>query len=271
MNINRYGIFVKKEQQDVKLLLARIFGNAISISEFNTILSYKSCNINRNEFMSRIDKELCLARCLNQINIQEDEIKIAELYDALTKMCESQDQNMLIEGIFKTIFYLSDDTIEYLKENYLIVLVLIFSYLSKENAMYNQNKNITMKQNILRDIFINKNGLQLCDYNISNEILQKTLEQISILKSIIEKKQKKEVTIYELLDGYKNLNIKRLYKWRFNNESMPYFSNETLVKKYGYTEALTYEYYLKEARPNMAIFSLKHSQGKLIGNISCRR
>ncbi|PBC28068.1 Spatacsin [Apis cerana cerana] len=267
----RYGIFVKKEQQDVKLLLARIFGNAISISEFNTILSYKSCNINRNEFMSRIDKELCLARCLNQINIQEDEIKIAELYDALTKMCESQDQNMLIEGIFKTIFYLSDDTIEYLKENYLIVLVLIFSYLSKENAMYNQNKNTTMKQNILRDIFINKNGLQLCDYNISNEILQKTLEQISILKSIIEKKQKKEVTIYELLDGYKNLNIKRLYKWRFNNESMPYFSNETLVKKYGYTEALTYEYYLKEARPNMAIFSLKHSQGKLIGNISCRR
>lgn len=186
----RYGIFVKKEQQDVKLLLARIFGNAISISEFNTILSYKSCNINRNEFMSRIDKELCLARCLNQINIQEDEIKIAELYDALTKMCESQDQNMLIEGIFKTIFYLSDDTIEYLKENYLIVLVLIFSYLSKENAMYNQNKNTTMKQNILRDIFINKNGLQLCDYNISNEILQKTLEQISILKSIIEKKTK---------------------------------------------------------------------------------
>lgn len=265
----RYGIFVKKEQQDIKLLLARIFGNAISISEFNTILSYKSCNINRNEFMNRIDKELCLARCLNQINIQED--KIAELYDALTKMCENQDHNMLIEGIFKTIYYLSDDTIEYLKENYLIVLVLIFSYLSKENAMYNQNKSRTMKQDILRDIFINKNGLQLCDYNISNEILQNTLEQISILKFIIEKKQKKEVTIYELLDGYKNLNIKRLYKWRFNNEPMPYFSNETLVKKYGYTEALTYEYYLKEARPNMAIFSLKHSQGKLIGNISCRR
>ncbi|KAK1131494.1 hypothetical protein K0M31_017777 [Melipona bicolor] len=269
----RYGIFIEKEQRDVKLLLARIFGSAMTISEFNTILSYKSCNINKTEFMKKIDKELCLAHCLNETSTEEDKTKIAELYDALTKMCESQGefQNILIDGIFKTIYYFSDDVAEYLKQNYLIVLVLILLYLSRESTIYNKNKNTVPKESILKNIFTDKNDLQLCGYSISNEVLRNTLKQVPILESIIEKKPKTEVTVYELLDGYENLNVKQLYKWRFNNEPMPHFSNETLVKMYGYTEVLTYEYYLNQARPNMAVFSLKHSQGKLIGNVSSRR
>ncbi|KAF3424657.1 hypothetical protein E2986_01902 [Frieseomelitta varia] len=261
----RYGIFIEKEQRDVKLLLARIFGSAMTISEFNTILSYKSCNINKTEFMKKIDKELCLAHCLSETNTEKDKTKIAELYDALTKMCECQEefQDILIDGIFKTIYYFSDDVAEYLEQNYLIVLVLILLYLSRESTIYNKNKNTVPKEN--------KTDLQLCGYSISNEVLRNTLKQVPILESIIEKKPKKEVTVYELLDGYENLNVKQLYKWRFNNEPMPHFSNEILVKMYGYTEVLTYEYYLNQARPNMAIFSLKHSQGKLIGNVSSRR
>ncbi|XP_050480517.1 spatacsin isoform X1 [Bombus huntii] len=269
----RYGVFVEREQRDVKLLLARIFASAMTIAEFNTILSYKSCNINKTEFMKKIDKELCLAHCLSETSTQEDETKIIELYDVLTKMCENQEplQDILTEGIFKTIYYLSDDVTEYLKQNYLIVLVLIFSYQSRESAICNQDKGTVLKKITLKSIFTSKNPLQLCNYDISNEVLQNTLKQVPILESIIKKEPKNKVTMYELLDGYKNLNVKQLYKWRFNNEPMPHFSNETLVKKYGYTEDLTYKYYLKEARPNMAIFSLKHSQGKLIGNVSSRR
>ncbi|KAK9299148.1 hypothetical protein QLX08_007765 [Tetragonisca angustula] len=269
----RYGIFIEKEQHDVKLLLARIFGSAMTISEFNTILSYKSCNINKTEFMKKIDKELCLAHCSSETSTEKDKTKIAELYDALTKMCECQEefQDILIDGIFKTIYYFSDDAAEYLEQNYLIVLVLILLYLSRESTIYNKNKNTVPKESILKSIFTDKNDLQLCGYSISNEVLRNTLKQVPILESIIEKKPKKEVTVYELLDGYQNLNVKQLYKWHFNNEPMPHFSNETLVKMYGYTEVLTYEYYLNQARPNMAIFSLKHSQGKLIGNVSSRR
>lgn len=245
----------------------------MTISEFNTILSYKSCNINKTEFMKKIDKELCLAHCLSETSTQEDETKIIELYDVLTKMCENQEplQDILTEGIFKTIYYLSDDVTEYLKQNYLIVLVLIFLYQSRESAICNQDKDTVLKEITLKNIFTSKNPLQLCNYDISNEVLQNTLKQVPILESIIKKEPKNKVTMYELLDGYKNLNVKQLYKWRFNNEPMPHFSNDTLVKKYGYTEDLTYKYYLKEARPNMAIFSLKHSQGKVIGNVSSRR
>lgn len=245
----------------------------MTISEFNTILSYKSCNINKSEFMKKIDKELCLAHCLSETSTEKDKTKIAELYDALTKMCECQEelQDILIDGIFKTIYYFSDDVAEYLKQNYLIVLVLILLYLSTESTIYNKNKNTVPKESILKSILTDKNDLQLCGYSISNAVLRNTLKQVPILESIIEKKPKKEVTVYELLDGYENLNVKQLYKWRFNNEPMPHFTNETLVKMYGYTEVLTYEYYLNQARPNMAIFSLKHSQGKLIGNVSSRR
>ncbi|KOC59819.1 Spatacsin [Habropoda laboriosa] len=268
----RYGVFAQKEKQDVKLLLARIFSSAMTISELNTILSYKSCNITKTEF-KRIDKELCLARCLNQTDTQVDKSKITKLYDALTQMCESQQpfEDALIEGIFKTIFYLSDDVNEYLKQNYLIVLVLIFSYLSKNNITNNQNKDTHIRENILKDIFTNQNDLQLGAYSISNEVLQHTLKQVPILECIIKNKQKEEVTMYDLLDGYKNLNVKHLYEWRFNNEPMPHFSNEALAKKYGYTETLTYEYYLKEARPTMALLTLKRSQGKVIRNTFSRR
>ncbi|XP_012135133.2 spatacsin isoform X4 [Megachile rotundata] len=268
----RYGIFLEKERQDIKLMLGRIFSNAMTLSEFNKVLLHKSCNINRTEFMQNVEKELCLAHCLNETSTQEDKVKIGELYDALTKMCEGEEQceDMLIEGIFKTIHYFADDVDEYLKQNYLIVLVLIFSYLSKESKI-NQNKNTEMKESILQDIFLSKNNLQLGSYSVSNDVLQNTLKHVPLLERVVENKPKKETTMYELLDGYKNLNTKQLFKWRFNDEPMPHFSNDALIKKYGYTESLTYEYYLKEARPTMAIFSLKHSQGKLIGNIFSRR
>ncbi|XP_076620109.1 spatacsin isoform X1 [Colletes latitarsis] len=263
----RYGIFVQREKQDIKLILARIFGSAITLSEFNTILLHKTCNINKTDFFQIIDKELCLAHCLTEEHTQEDEFRLLELFDILKQMCESQEhvEDILIEGIFKTINYLSDDINEFLKQNYLVVLVLIFSYLSKENIANNKN------ENILKSIFTSEDDLQLGAYSISNEVLQNTLRHVPILQNIIENKPKKEVTIYQLLDGYKNLNVKQLFKWRLNNEEMPHFSDETLIKKYGHTEALTYEYYLKEARPNMAILSLKHSQRKLVKSVSSRR
>lgn len=268
----RHGVFEQKEKRDIKLMLRRIFGSAMTLSEFNKILSRETCNINKTEFLQSIDKELCLAHCSKEIDSQEEKVKVAELFDALTNMSENQDhcEDALIEGTFKTIHYLSDDVDEYLKQNYLIVLVLLFSYLSKDSVANNQYKDTEIKEDILKSIFTSKDDLQLGAYSISNEALQNTLKHVPILQHIIEDKPKKEVTMYELLDGYKNLNVKQLFKWRFNNEPMLHFSNETLVKRYGHTEALTYEYYLKEARPNMAILSLKHYQGKVIRSVSSR-
>ncbi|XP_031835040.1 spatacsin isoform X2 [Nomia melanderi] len=269
----RYGIFIHKEKQDIKLMLARIFGSAMTLSQFNTVLSHKTCNINKTEFFKTVDKELCFARCLNEIHTQLDKNKIVKLFDVLTKMCNSEEQfeDTLIEGLFETIYYLTDDVNEFLKHNYLIVLILIFSHLSRENVTNNRSIKIEMNKNVLENIFISKDNLQLGTYNISNEVLQSTLKHMPIFQYILENKSKNEITIYELLDDYKNLNVKQLFKWRFNNEPMPHFSNETLVKKYGHSEALTYEYYLKEARPNMAVLSLKHSQGKLVNSISSTR
>ncbi|XP_053975278.1 spatacsin isoform X1 [Hylaeus volcanicus] len=269
----RYGIFVQKEKQDIKLLLARIYGSAMTLSEINTIFLHKTCNINNTEFFQTIDKELCLVHCLTEKHTREDKLKVLDLFNILTQMCENQEQfeDILIEGIFKTIHYLSDDINEFLKQNYLIVLVLIFSYLSKENIAISQNKDIAPKGNILKRIFTSETDLQLNNYSISNQIIQSILQHVPILQHIVENKPKKEVTMYELLDGYKNLIVKQLFKWRFNDEQMPNFSSTVLVKKYGHTESLTYEYYLKEARPNMAILSLKHSQGKLVKTVSSRR
>ncbi|XP_076280997.1 spatacsin [Lasioglossum baleicum] len=269
----RYGIFVQKEKENIKLMLARIFGSAMTLSQFDAALSCKTSNIDRKEFFETVDKELRFARCLNEIHTEQDEEKIVKLFSVLTKMCNDQEQfeDTLMEALFETIHYLCDDVNEFLKQNYLIVLLLIFVYLLKENRANNQSNCTAMKGSILKDIFTRKDDLQVGDYNISNEVLQSTLKQIPTLQYIIENKPKKEATMYELLDGYKNLNVEHLFKWRFSNEPMPRFSNETLVKKYGHTDSLTYEYYLKEARPSMAILSLKQCQRKRVKSVFSRR
>ncbi|XP_076375987.1 spatacsin isoform X2 [Megalopta genalis] len=269
----RYGIFVQKEKENIKLMLTRIFDSAMTLSQFGTVLSLETCNINKTEFFKSVDKELCLARCLNENHTEQNQIKVVKLFDVLTRMCNNQEQfeDTLTEGLYETIHYLSDDLNEFLKQNYLIVILVIFLYLSKENVANSQSINTEVHRNILKTIFMREDNLQIAAYNISTEVLQSTLKQVPILQHIIENKPRKEATMYDLLNGYKNLNVKQLFKWRFNNEVMPHFFNETLVKKYGHTETLTYEYYLKEARPNMAIFNLKHSQRKLVKSVSSRR
>ncbi|XP_078044398.1 LOW QUALITY PROTEIN: spatacsin [Augochlora pura] len=269
----RYGIFLQKEKESIKLTLRRIFDSAMTLSQFGAVLSLETCNINKTEFFRSIDKELCLARCLNENHTEQDRIKMVKLFDVLTRMCNNQEQSVdaLIEGLYETIHYISDDVNEFLKQNYLIVILVVFSYLTKENVANNESIDAEANRSILKSIFTREDNLEIGAYSISTEVLQSTLKQVPILQHIIEDKPKKEATMYDLLDGYKNLNVKQLFQWRFNNETMPHFSNESLVKKYGHTEILTYEYYLKEARPSMAIFNLKHYRGKFLKSVSSRR
>ncbi|KAG7198542.1 hypothetical protein KM043_005909 [Ampulex compressa] len=211
----RYGVFTRNERENIKLILARIYGTAITLEEFETILSRKSCNINKTEFLEAIDRESCLMHCLSDTSTEED---------------KTRSENITPEG------------------------------------------NTEAPEDTLRCMFTKQSGLEIGGKMISYEVLQNTLKKVPILQYVIEnEKEKDDLTMYELLDGYKNFNVKQFFKWRFNNEAMPHFSDESLVKKYGYKERLTYGYYLKEGRPNMAIHSLKHIERKLFANVSSHR
>ncbi|EZA52114.1 Spatacsin [Ooceraea biroi] len=189
-------------------------------------------------------------------------------------MCNTRDhhEDALTRGIVESIDYISDDFDVYLKKDYLTSLTLIFLRLWQMRSTYNE-ANTSVKKKLIRDIFTSKVDLQIDDAHvISQDALQSTLTHVPTLQRIIEdQSETNEITVYELLDGYRNLNTKLLFKWRFKNEPLPSFTSESLIKKYGHQETLTYGYYLKEGRPNMAAHSLKRVQAKLLGNISAQR
>jgi len=269
----RYGIYTKEEKNDSQLILNRSFGCGITLKELNEILSLASCNINKTEFLQSIDQQLCLAHCSQNCQTQEDNVKLEKLYNALTNMCNARDnyEDALLHGIVESIDYISDDFNAYLKTNYLVSLTLIFLRLwQARNASCNEAN--SSEKITLRDIFTNKAVLKIGNRVISQEVLQSTLAHLPTLQCIFEdQSEKDDITVYDLLDGYKNLNAKAFFKWRFNNEPMPSFTNENLIKKYGHQETLTYGYYLKEGRPNMALHCLTHAQAKLPGNVSPHR
>lgn len=265
---------IKEEENDLKLLLSRFFSSGITLEEVSeVILPLASCNIHKTEFLQTVDRQLCLTHCVQKCHTPEDNSRLTELFNVLTDMCNTQNcyEEALMHGIVESIDYVSDDLTDYLKVNYLISLTLIFLQLWRgRSTLFNETN--TLKSKLIRDIFSNANGLKINAHIIPQEVLQSTLTHVPALQYIIEHRTKKtEITMYELLDGYRNLNIKLLFKWRLKNEAMPAFANENLIKKYGYKETLTYGYYLKEGRPNMAVHSLKHTQAKLFGNVSSQR
>lgn len=270
----RYGIYAKGEKDNLKLILNRSFGCGVTLEELSATLSLPSCNIDKTEFFQNIDKQLCLTHCSQSCHTQEDNLKFKKLFDVLTDMCNARDnyEDALQHGIVQSIDYISDDFNAYLKANYLITLTLIFLRLWQTRSEPCDEANSSEKNTLMRDIFTNKTVLKIDERVISQEVLQFTLTHMPRLKCIIEDQdEKNNITVYDLLDGYRNLNSKLVFKWRLKNEPLPTFTNENLIKKYGYQETLTYGYYLKEGRPNMALHSLTHAQAKLLGNVSSHR
>lgn len=270
----RYGIYIKKEKNDLKLILNRSFGCGITLEELDTILSLPSCNIDKTEFLRNVDQQLCLTHCSQECHTEEDNLKLTQLFNVLTDMCNAKDhyEDALIRGIVESINFISDDFNAYLKTNYLASLALIFLRFSQMRSALGNEANTSEKSKLMRDIFTNKVVLKIGEHVISQEVLQFALAHIPNMQGIIEDQTKKDdITVYELLNGYKNLNAKQFFKWRFKNEPMPAFTNENLIKKYGHQEILTYRYYLKEGRPNMAAYTLEYAQVKLLGNVSSQR
>lgn len=267
----RYGIFTKTEKDNLKLMLARIFSNQLTLQDFEKVLSYESCNINKIEFLENININYYL---MQQNHTIETTLKVKNLYSILNRMSDPQCDTLdtITDAILENIHYISDNLTDFLKENYLISFALVFlQYLKVDTTSSSTSKNIEITHDNFKNMLNDKCGLQIGSNTVPYEVLCNTLEHIPIVRRIIENRSKEnDITMYELLDGCQKFSARSFFKWRFNNGPIPHFSNESLAKKYGYKETLTYAYYLKEGRPNMALYTLKHPQGKSLGTISSR-
>ncbi|XP_047365730.1 spatacsin isoform X2 [Vespa velutina] len=267
----RYGIFTKTEQDNLKLMLARIFSSQLTLQDFEKILTYESCNINKIEFLNNININYYL---MQQNYTIETTSKVKNLYNILNRMSDSQCDilDTITDAIVQNIHYISDNLTDFLKENYLISFALVFlQYCKIDTISGSINENIELTRDNFKNMLNNKCGLEIGANTVPYEILCNILEHIPIVRHIIQSRSKEnDITMYELLDGCQKFTARSFFKWRYNNGPIPHFSNESLAKKYGYKETLTYAYYLKEGRPNMALYTLKHPQGKSLGTISSR-
>ncbi|KAL7289760.1 hypothetical protein TKK_0016361 [Trichogramma kaykai] len=262
--LSSYGIFSPSECKNAKLILSRLFGECYTLSEIPSILLKTTCNVEKNDFFSKIDTIRISRDYADTGNISEINVKNKALFDSMKKMCThltTDDIKDLVEtGISETINYLSDCATTYLMENPVIAFTLIFLH-------YSRCKQSTS----LREIFNDRNdsGIQLKTINISKNVLDSVISQLSYLKYETETKAaKSSITMYQLLDGCEKFQSPIFFKWRFKQAKMLDFSNEKLAKKYGHKEQLNYIYYLKEGRPNMAINMLKQDRLTTGGSLS---
>ena len=250
--------------------MSRLFNNSTTPSAFHSILSKESCNINKYDFLQKLDA-VKYSRIHLDDGTQKSDAKNKKLWDTLSEMCHENSESLEVfeQAILQTIFYISEDPAEFLKENHVIVFTLILLQDLKKQLSIDDGT-VPMK-NSLKELFMAEDGLRIGHMMIPKELLQNILDRLPDLKTEIEGKSLQNcVTMYQLLDGYKKLDSSRVFKWRQKNKKMPNFFSEYLVNKYGHKEKLTYMNYLKESRPNMAFSILCRQNEKPLSSFSSK-
>ncbi|XP_053405680.1 spatacsin-like isoform X2 [Mercenaria mercenaria] len=103
---------------------------------------------------------------------------------------------------------------------------------------------------------------------LSSETVEGALQgypklQVTLFPASVTDLPHTDVSVYQLLIGNAPFDPAKLFGWQTTNtcagedsiQEMPYFSHSGLVAKYGYSEHLKYNYYLKQARPSFAFIT----------------
>lgn len=243
------------------MTLSRLFSDCKTPSEFSSILSSDHCTVEAELFFQKLFSILYYRTAVQETSHENQRLQDSKVFDILTEICKCRDDNksLVQKAIVETVRMLSDDLNKFFIDNPLIILSLGFLEYLKSGDEPTEGRSIELK-----DIFSNENGLNVNSVTISAEIFRESLVKLLYLnKSMMDDTRENDITMYQLLNGYKNFDVQRLFKWRMRKEAMPNFTSENLIKKYGRREKLTYAYYLKEARPSMAAYVLQQQQGNL--------
>ncbi|CAD6223033.1 GSCOCG00005360001-RA-CDS [Cotesia congregata] len=271
-SIDTYGVFLKKEQEDIKLTLSRLFSASIIPSEFNKILSKEHCCVNVNAFYQNIFSIVYHQKIVNEdfdYDVHLQEKKLLYLLRDISKS-SNIDQKDIINAIFQTINNVTNDLSGYLQSNpYLVLTLIIIKYQNDCYLMQQQDGNNKLMN--FKD-YIHGYDMVIEDLTIKKEVIDEILKCLPYLKDILGENllERNDISMYQLINGFNNLNVQELFKWRNKNEPLPSFTSEHLIKKYGHKEKLTYKYYLKELRPSMAAYILQKQRSKISNSISSK-
>lgn len=245
-DLSRFGVFCDKDSENFLKILWRLY-QSNNIQNTFQIIRRTTSNISEKHFLTLLVNycvenkyHSIMSSCVENFDIFEDCIKDnkhLELILDFRKLIHEFNERNLRSNILKVSQFLSDDLEDYLNENVMIVLSMIF---------FSDNSDIEkiMQQECL---IIGDVTLRKCLKNLPAKL--RSLSACMNRPQIIENSK---ITSYDLLEKHHKINVKKLFSFRFENKPLPDFNNEDLVKKFGYLKKINHLFFVKQFRPSIA-------------------
>ncbi|CAM1313715.1 Uncharacterised protein g6334 [Pycnogonum litorale] len=285
--LSRCGVFCKHEREDFSLILKRLckFGG---LQMVDSIFNQSSSVINATSFHDKII-DYCFDRDLPKfLWVYMDYYK---LEPERIMRCK-EDQNDLPKWTKVLIAFLHWKSHPTDLSKVFAAGVSNFQYLTdvKDDENLDLNKHRDLFYSVLSSVLYKSEELEKMlhgenfddVFSISSKSFKSVAASYPNLSVALypseESTDKRSISLYKLMERNSMLNTRQLFGWQKTNDvktkdalsTFPHFSNPTLREKYGHTEELNLEYYLKNGRPCFAFSKFISENIKLTGSV-CKR
>ncbi|CAH2086346.1 unnamed protein product [Euphydryas editha] len=285
--LSSYGIIIESERKDLYKIIGRL-SRTQNLKLIDDIFSESCATMGIQEFYLELAKYYVKNRLYKVLticiegnildtdlsDIEQDVRDCIEMWLLFKSIEQTSDRQSHVLPVYKTCQQIAKDDIDnYISSNPHLVLGMI---LLEDNAK-------------LFDIFTKEDFLQFKDFKLPNKGYKQKLPHLhNVYKKHADENSSyefKDVNVYQLLSGYRGLDVSKIFEFQILNMNtnyvlpektdrrslgsllsdevkisglktysqktidMPDFANEKLMKRYGYDAKLNHVYYLKQYRP----------------------
>ncbi|KAG7307274.1 hypothetical protein JYU34_007437 [Plutella xylostella] len=284
-----YGIVSDNERNSLFAVISRL-ARTQNLKLIDDILSETCSTVSQTDFNIELAK-YCVKNKLYKVlticvegemlgtdldEVDQETRECIELWLSFKSIEHTSDKQSHVVPVYKTCQQIAKGDIDnYINANPYLVIGMI---LLEDNAK-------------LFDIFTTEDLLQFKDFQLPNKGYNDRLPHLNnVHKKFTEMTQaydSKDVNVYQLLSGYRGLDVSKIFEFQLVNQNtsnemneksdrrslgsllandvhidagsikllsqklmeVPHFANEDLMKKYGHVAKLNHIYYLKQYRP----------------------
>ncbi|XP_028159191.1 spatacsin isoform X2 [Ostrinia furnacalis] len=287
--LSSYGIVNEDERNNLYVTISRL-SRTQNLKLIDDIFTETCSTISKPDFYVALAK-YCVKNKLYKVltmcvegnileshlsDVEQEAKECIELWLLFKSIEQTSDRQSHVVPVYKTCQQIAKDEIDdYISSNPHLILGMI---LLEDNAK-------------LFDIFSKEEFLYFKDFKLPNKGYKKKLSHLYNIyqkfSKINNQKQSQDVNVYQLLSGYRGLDVSKIFEFQLINQNakslitdkpdrrslgsllanevdvntvsvklltqksmdMPDFANEKLMKRYGYVAKLNHVYYLKQYRP----------------------
>lgn len=285
-----YGIVNEDERKNLYSIISRL-ARTQNLKIIDDIFTETCSTMSKRDFYLELTK-YCVRNQLYKVlticvegesvlgsdfsDVKQEERECIELWLSFKSIEYTADRQSHVVPVYKTCEQIAKDDIDdYITKNPYLVIGMI---LLEDNAK-------------LFDIFSKEEFLQFKDFKLPNKGYEDKLPHLyNVFKKYsvpTNSYESRDVTVYQLLSGYRGLDVSKIFEFQLVNQNtcsitnekadrrslgsllsndvdidarnikaisqklseMPHFANEKLMKRYGHVAKLNHIYYLKQYRP----------------------